>query len=68
MLVEQDGRLESWVFHREGGERLSIRYLDEGFQDLLRELQAGGGVLIPEGVVIGKDISLLISLSRGSNI
>ena len=42
LLVEQDGQLEGWFLQREGGERLRIQDLDEGFQEVLRELQAIG--------------------------
>ena len=43
-----------------------IQDLDEGFQEGLRELQAGGEGLIPAVVDIGEDMSFLISLRRGS--
>ena len=38
------------MLQRKGGERPMIKDLDEGFQEGLRDLQAGGEVLIPVGV------------------
>ena len=58
LLVEQYGKLEGWVLQRKGGERLMIQDLYEGFQEVLKELQVGGGGLIPAGVDIGEDMSL----------
>ena len=66
VLMEQYGRLEGWVFRGKGGERLRIQDLDEGFQEVLRELQAGGEVLILTRVDIGEEISLWRLLRRRS--
>ena len=66
MLLEEDVRLEGWVFQREGGERLIIQDLDEGFQEGLGGLQAGGEGLIPAGVDTDKDMSLRRSLRKES--
>ena len=41
MLVEEGVQLEGWVLQREGEERLMIQDLYEGFQEGLREFQAG---------------------------
>ena len=49
-----------------GGESLSIKDLDEGFQEGLRDFQAGGEELILLVVYIGKDMSLRRSLRIGS--
>ena len=42
VLVEQDKSLEGSLFQIKGRERLRIQDLYEGFQEGLRELQAGG--------------------------
>ena len=65
VLVEQHGRFEGWVFQGKGRERTRIQEY-EGFQEVLRYLQAGGDGLILAVVDIGEDMSLRISLSRGS--
>ena len=49
-----------------GGESLRIKDLDEGFQEGLRDFQAGGEELILLVVYIGKEMSLRRSLRRGS--
>ena len=58
--------MEACVFQREGGERLKIKDLDEGFQDGLRELKAGVEGLISSVLDIVEYMSVLRSLRRGS--
>ena len=52
VLVEEDGKLEGWVFQIEGGERLRIHDKEEGFKEGFRELHAIGEGLIPSVVDI----------------
>ena len=68
MLVEEYGRFENLVFQREEGERTIINDLNEGFNEVPKELQRRGEVLVLVGVDIGKDIILWLSLRRGCNI
>ena len=65
VLVEEDRRLEGWMFQREGGERICIQYLEEVFYEALRELQVREVGLIPEGVDNGENMSLRRALKRG---
>ena len=53
------------MFQGKGRERTRIQEY-EGFQEVLRYLQAGGDGLILAVVDIGEDTSLRISLRRGS--
>ena len=64
--MEQDRRLEGWVFQRDGGYSMGIQYLEEGFHEALRELQTREVGLIPEGVNVGENMSLRRLLRRGS--
>ena len=63
--MEEEIRAEGWVFQREGGDRMGIQYLEEGFHEELRELQAREVGLIPDGVYVGDNMSLMRLLRRG---
>ena len=49
--------MEGWFFKREGGERIRIRDLDDGFKEGSRELQDRGEGLIRASVENGEDTS-----------
>ena len=57
--------MEGCVFQRKGEERRGIQYLEEVFHEALRGLQAMKMHLITEGVDMGDNMSLMISLRRG---
>ena len=46
---------------------MGIKYLEESFYEALRELQARGVGLIPEGVNVGENMTLRRALWRGSS-
>ena len=66
VLVEEDSIFEGWVFQREGGERMGIKYVEEWFHKALMELQVRGVGLIPERVNVADNMILRILFSRGS--
>ena len=53
LLVYEDSLLEVWVFQMEGGGRMGIQYLEEGFHEALGEIQVRDVGFIPKGVNVG---------------
>ena len=54
IMVEEEARMEDWMFQHREGNRMNISDMDEVFQQVLRRVKLEEVGLIPEGVEVAE--------------